>query len=85
MTCNLNRLCELRGAGVMIENDLKSAITEELPPGTRVRWMHGRWCRDAVIVDHSYPRSLVRSYSGKEYWIDTWRIYHDGEAVPPTA
>ena len=80
MAYDLTRLCELKGAVQMAENELASAIKQELPQGTRVSWMHGHNVRRATVMGHSYPRTRVESSSGRLYWIDTWRIYHDGDA-----
>ena len=83
MPYDMKRLEELHGALYMAKVALLESVIEELPAGTEVTWTHGGYPRSGTVKYHSGTRTYVTSYTGKEYWIDTWRIYHDGTAKAP--
>lgn len=58
-------------------NALGVAVIAEIPLGSTILYKQGKHTILAVVIDHGYfpaTRIKVQGESGKEYWINTWRV-----------
>lgn len=71
----MRRVIKARTAVREAAKRLTQAVAEEMPIGSLVSYVHGKYVRFARVVQHCYGDDLlVVSDRGKRYRLSSWRV-----------
>lgn len=65
-----------------LSEDFRLACIEAFPKGAEARYVHGDRLRFVSVVDHGYGTRIkvMGQETGREYWIDAYRLLEDVDA-----